>query len=573
MMLAMLESESEDRSATVIDAVMYLSHFGLREAPFTITPDPRYLYMSERHREALAHLLYGVGEGGGFVQLTGEVGTGKTTLCRALLEQLPPHVDVALILNPWLTSGELLATVCDELGVDYPPQTTSVKPFVDALYRHLLDAHARGRRTVVIVDEAQDLSAEVLEQIRLLTNLETTREKLLQIVLIGQPELIKLLEREDLRQLSQRITARYHLEPFSEEDTRAYVRHRLQVAGRTRGIFSDDALRKVHAASGGIPRVINVICDRALLGAFAHQQAHVDGRMIRKAAMEVRGPRSNRPFWARPWIVAAAGVGVAAIGGAVVLSSAQLVPREGPRAPTPRAAALAPVRLPAPPPGPASAPSASVAAATPRLDATLADPGTRSDEASAFEAIFRRWKVDHPEVPAQLGCDGARAEGLRCLTRTGTWSRLRRYNLPVVLELTVPKGTRHYAALTGLGDRSATLEVGGRSLTFGLGDVEPFWDGAFTLVWKAPALREIPITFGMRGKDVEWLRQRLAAADGQPISGRVRDAFDGELKDRVMGFQRSRSIDPDGIVGDETVLHLSMTGPEPGVPLLSAAGR
>src|SRR5919201_4070009 len=236
---------------------MYLGHFGLKEPPFSITPDPRYLYMTERHREALAHLLYGIGQGGGFVQLTGEVGTGKTTLCRCLLEQVPPEVDVALLFNPKLTSFELLAAVCDELRIPYPEGTTSLKVLVDALYRHLLDAHARGRRTVLIVDEAQDLSAEVLEQIRLLTNLETTREKLLQIILIGQPELITLLEREDLRQLAQRITARYHLEPFAADETRAYIRHRLQIAGRTRGLFTEAAMRTVHAASRGIPRLIN----------------------------------------------------------------------------------------------------------------------------------------------------------------------------------------------------------------------------------------------------------------------------------------------------------------------------
>src|SRR5919201_4829908 len=236
---------------------MYASYFGLKEAPFSITPDPRYLYMSERHREALAHLLYGIGEGGGFVQLTGEVGTGKTTLCRCLLEQVPPHVDVALILNPRLTALELLGAVCDELRIPYPVDTTSTKTLVDLLYRYLLDAHGRGRRTVLIIDEAQDLSIDVLEQVRLLTNLETTREKLLQIILIGQPELITLLEREDLRQLAQRITARYHLEPFDAADTRAYIRHRLQIAGRTRGLFTEAAMRTVHAASRGIPRLIN----------------------------------------------------------------------------------------------------------------------------------------------------------------------------------------------------------------------------------------------------------------------------------------------------------------------------
>jgi general secretion pathway protein A len=280
---------------------MYVEHFGLAELPFSLTPDPRYVYMSERHREALAHLIYGINQGDGFVQLTGEVGTGKTTMCRCLLEQLPPDVDVALIFNPRLTSHELLAAVCDELRVAYPAGTDSVKLLVDSLYRHLLGAHARGRRTVLIIDEAQNLSVDVLEQVRLLTNLETARDKLLQIILIGQTELAALLERPELRQLAQRVTARYHLRPFSQDETRAYIVHRLGVAGRTRMLFSPWALREVHRLSRGVPRLINVICDRALLGAYATSRSWVDVHTVRRAAREVRGVRvGGRRL---PWIL------------------------------------------------------------------------------------------------------------------------------------------------------------------------------------------------------------------------------------------------------------------------------
>src|SRR5471030_1754162 len=254
---------------------MYLSFFGLLEKPFAITPDPRYLYLSERHAEALAHLLYGINDAGGFVQLTGEVGTGKTTIIRSLLAQTPKNAEIALILNPRMTAPEFLP-ICEELVIGVPDAATeSRKDLIDILNHYLLRAHADGRRVVLVVDEAQNLAPEVLEQVRLLTNLETNTQKLLQIILIGQPELRELLGRNDLRQLAQRVTARFHLQPLAREETIAYVRHRLRIAGSTSEIFSGAALREVHRLSGGVPRVINIICDRALLGAYTEDHHHV----------------------------------------------------------------------------------------------------------------------------------------------------------------------------------------------------------------------------------------------------------------------------------------------------------
>ncbi len=253
--------------------------------------------MSERHAEALAHLLYGINEAGGFIQLTGEVGTGKTTIVRTLLSRVPHHADVALILNPRITPVEFLLTICEELGLGLDEaDRDSVKQMVDALNRRLLSAHAEGRRIIVIVDEAQNLSAEVLEQVRLLTNLETATQKLLQIILIGQPELRELLDRTELRQLAQRITGRYHLKPLSREETQQYVRHRLRVAGASGEIFTPAALREVHRVSSGIPRVINVCCDRALLGAYTQETRKVTPALVRRAAGEVYG-RRFAPLW------------------------------------------------------------------------------------------------------------------------------------------------------------------------------------------------------------------------------------------------------------------------------------
>src|ERR1700734_2951081 len=269
---------------------MYLSFFGLNEKPFAITPDPRYLYLSERHAEALAHLLYGINEAGGFVQLTGEVGTGKTTIVRSLLAQTPKNAEIALILNPKMTAPEFLLTICEELGIGVPDSATeSLKDLVDILSGYLLRAHAGGRRVVVVVDEAQNLAPDVLEQVRLLTNLETNTRKLLQIILIGQPELRKLLAREDLRQIAQRITARFHLDPLSRLETAACARHRMRVAGATTEIFTRGALREIYRVSGGIPRVINILSDRAMLGAYTQELHQVPGSLVRRAGAEVFG--------------------------------------------------------------------------------------------------------------------------------------------------------------------------------------------------------------------------------------------------------------------------------------------
>src|SRR5215510_3374103 len=299
---------------------MYASFFGLNEKPFSITPDPRFLFLSERHAEALAHLVYGVNEAGGFIQLTGEVGTGKTTVVRSLLAQAPKHAEIALILNPRMTPAEFLLAICEELGIKVEERSEdSLKDLVDLLSLHLLKAHSEGKRIVLVVDEAQNLAAEVLEQVRLLTNLETETQKLLQIILIGQPELRELLGRTELRQLAQRITGRYHLAPLSAEETSAYVRHLLLVAGATREIFSNGALREVRRLSGGVPRLINIICDRALLGAFTEDRHLVSASVVRRAAGEVFG-RSIQPGWL-PW---AAGSAVAAL---AVVSAALLLPR------------------------------------------------------------------------------------------------------------------------------------------------------------------------------------------------------------------------------------------------------
>ncbi|MTV54340.1 ExeA family protein, partial [Pseudoduganella buxea] len=290
---------------------MYTQFFQLKQSPFSIAPDPRYLFMSERHREALAHLLYGVGSGGGFVLLTGEIGAGKTTVCRCFIEQIPPDCRLAYIFNPKLSVEELLLSVCDEFRVALPAATDgalSVKGYVDAINRHLLESHAQGLHNVLVIDEAQNLSAAVLEQLRLLTNLETSERKLLQIILIGQPELRTMLARPELEQLAQRVIARYHLGSLTAAETAQYIGHRLAVAGATGPTpFGANVTRLVHQLTGGVPRRINLLCDRALLGAYVENRRAVTRRIVRRAAAEVfagqRGTVSRRP-----WLLAGGGV-------------------------------------------------------------------------------------------------------------------------------------------------------------------------------------------------------------------------------------------------------------------------
>ncbi|HEY8509809.1 MAG TPA: AAA family ATPase, partial [Steroidobacteraceae bacterium] len=359
---------------------MYLSFFGLNEKPFAITPDPRYLYLSERHAEALAHLLYGISEAGGFVQLTGEVGTGKTTIIRSLLGKTPRNAEIALILNPRMTAPEFLLTICEELGIGVPDSAQgSLKDLVDILNDYLLRAHANGRRVVVVVDEAQNLAPDVLEQVRLLTNLETNTQKLLQIILIGQPELRELLARNELRQLAQRVTGRYHLNPLDRRETAAYVRHRLRVAGATTDIFTASALREVYRLSGGVPRVINVICDRALLGAYTQDMHKVTGRLVRRAASEVFG-RTLMPAWL-PWAASAATLAVIASG---ALALWQTAPWDSRAAGIAEAAAADQPQAPPPTEDDDSQGDSS-------LLALLAEHASETDTDSAFRTLFGLW--------------------------------------------------------------------------------------------------------------------------------------------------------------------------------------
>jgi general secretion pathway protein A len=562
---------------------MYTRFFGLNEKPFAITPDPRYLFMSERHGEGLAHLVYGVTESGGFIQLTGEVGTGKTTLVRTLLGQIPAEVDVALVLNPNLTSTEFLIAICEELRIPLPEERHSIRALVDALNRHLLDAHARGRRTILLIDEAQNLSADVLEQLRLLTNLETTRQKLLQIILIAQPELRDMLSQQNLRQLAQRVTGRYHLEPLSRDETAKYIDHRLRVAGALGEIFDDAAKREVYRLSGGVPRIINVICDRALLGAYSREVRKVDRRTVRRAAAEVSGQRLTPVAlkWAMP-VVAVVCAGLIGAGLWSVLTGRDSA--EGSVA----AAALAgePEVAEEEDPGQAvQTPEPVVQAADPdveppdvarnggeqgpTLEEVLRAAGAATRRGAAMDTLFALWGADYDPATGQP-CAQAEAAGLRCYPDRGSLSNIRQLNRPVVLTLRDSAGSEHEVVLVGLDDEAGTLAIGERRYTYPLDEISDLWFGQYLLVWRPPAGIDNVIRPGMTDENVVWLRQSLAAIHPDYRASSLDSSyFDDELAARLREFQRRQRLEADGVAGARTqILISSLLGAE-GSPRLS----
>jgi general secretion pathway protein A len=557
---------------------MYTSFFGLQEKPFAITPDPRYLYLSERHAEALAHLLYGINEAGGFIQLTGEVGTGKTTVIRSLLEQLPGHADVALILNPRVTPAEFLLTICEELHIQVPESGRgSTKTLMDLLGRHLLDTHAQGRRVVLIVDEAQNLSTQTLEQVRLLTNLETATTKLLQIILIGQPELRELLGQPELRQLAQRITGRYHLNPLSPSETAGYIKHRMRIAGATAEVFTPSALREAHRLSGGIPRVINVICDRALLGAFTQEDHRAGASLVRLAASEVYG----RPVPA-PWLKWATGAAIAAALGLVAVGVWTFASQRATRTPAAVVDTGSPSATSASDTASADLPPATAAAVAPDADAGIAPPpaaipldellvrhGNDTSTEAALAKLFALWGTVY-EPSRGRGCEQAARQGLECLFQKGSWAQLRTLNRPAILTLTDEMGRMHQVVLSGLTDETATLDLGGQSREVPIVALSRYWFGDFLLLWRPPLAVVKALAPGMRGEDVRWLRESVRAAQGLPTTPPVSDVYDEDLVRLVQDFQRQHRLAVDGVAGVQTQIVLDTTLNATGSPTIVA---
>ena len=530
---------------------MYLQHYGLAEPPFAITPDPRFVYLSERHRDALAHLLFGIGQGGGggFVQLTGEVGTGKTTLSRLLLEQLPENTRVALVLNPRQTPVELLETICEELHLDLAGRRGSTKALVDALNAFLLDAYARGLRVVLIIDEAQNLSVDALEQVRLLTNLETDTQKLLQIILLGQPELRDILARPDLRQLAQRITARFHLTPLDAAETATYLRHRYRVAGGLHLPFEPAAIRRIHAHSGGVPRLINVIAERALLGGYAHDDTRIDARTIDRAAKEALAPRARS--WRRRWLLPA-GVGAAAL---VLIAGVYAW-----RAPTTKATDRsqdAPVAVATASAAGASIPDAHAKKArTQALDATAL--AARIDDAApasplAWKQLLELWKLPSDDVSIGIAsqCPFAISTDAYCLRARGPLDRLVAQDRPALLHLR--NGTREARALLlGADARNVRLSLDGRALEVDRLALSHHWSGEYTTLWRGPDGLVLPLADN--SPSMAWVRSHLTTRY-LPVDAVA--ALDADLRAAVQRFQGDSGLASDGVIGPETLMALA----------------
>lgn len=552
---------------------MYKAFYGLNDNPFSIAPNPHYMFLSDRHREALAHLTYGLGETGGFVLLTGEVGTGKTTVSRCLLQQIPDNTDTAFILNPSLTELELLATLCDELEISYGENPT-LKQLTDLISMYLLNNHKNGRNTVLIIDEAQHLRSEVLEQLRLLTNLETNTKKLLQVILIGQPELQQLLKRQDLRQLAQRITARYHLLPLNREEIALYVLHRLQVAGRHEPLFTRKAIAALHKHSGGIPRLTNLLCERALMAGYGQGKVPIDHKMVNQAAIEVLGDidESNEKRW--PFVAAAALV--LAFGLSFYLFNRTAID-ENLSATTalPQAQAQQPVDEPITtitankPLIQVQQPQAPVQS-TPAVNAEqqiLRQAMLQSNSIdNAFAGLFGLW--DKQPIIGLSACQAAQQQNLACYQQQGNWNSIMRLNYPAVVYLQDAQANVFYGVIVERQVDQILLQLGEQQFWVNKDWFDRHFSGTFEILWQPDSILPREIGQASSVAEVQWLENSLAIVSQR--RARLLTQFDSELEQQLMQFQRQHGLKPDGIAGNQTLIQLNLYLSQQG-PRLSAS--
>lgn len=527
---------------------MYNDYYGFREKPFNITPDPGFIFLSAHHNEAFAHLLYGIDNHVGFIALTGEVGAGKTTVIRTLLGQMSPELyRTALIFNPCLSSLGLMQSINREYGLC--GNHTDTADLLNELNRFLLEENSAGRTVVLVVDEAQNLGSTVLEQVRLISNLETERDKLIQIVLVGQPELRELLSRPDLRQLKQRIGVSYHLRPMNLADTRDYIAHRIEVAGRKdSNLFTAGATQQIYRFSGGLPRLINLACDRALLLGYTRGKTPITTGMAKTAIADVllttRATGSMRSFlFACLTLLVVAMLGA----GMYTLNQAQ----------TPKTAAkLAPTAAPAPLVVP-------IALSVPTLSREMTAVKEKDNALAVFNVIAGIWRVSpagwaspQPDLPEVL----ARERGLDIFRFAGNLGALLRFDSPAILELALPGVTgKRYLALTGSQNGRYTIAppLAGQTTLSGA-ELDSIWSGRAYLPWKNHLDITPGIKPGARGRAVSRLQELLQGAGY--YRGKVTGIFDQPTLDAVRSFQNAKGVDPDGAIGRQTLFLLYRTG-------------
>jgi general secretion pathway protein A len=539
---------------------MYVEFFGLKEKPFALVPDPRYLYLGRSHREALAHLLYGIEEDAGFIEIVGQVGTGKTTLCRVLVERVGADVELAFIFNPSASELELLEAINREFGL--PTAVRTRTEMLEELNRFLLEKKSAGRRVLLVIDEAQDLDPDVMEQIRLLSNLETEREKLLQIVLIGQPELDEMLRRPELRQLRQRITVRWTLEAFDRAETAEYVRHRLRVADCAENPFTPGALRALHRIAKGFPRLINAIADRALLLGFSRGRKRISSRMIRAAAREL--PSTDLPHRSLLGLRATTaslllGAGATLGLGAVAWQALSTMQPPIPAVETPVVTqALPPPPPPAPPPPPPP-PDPLEGLAPDGIEYALLSRDAPTTAALALDALLDVWgypPLGRASLSPNLYANAVREIApLRVLSRHATREQVAALDLPLIIELEPQPDQLRYATLLGLEPAGgARVRAGGAEFSLSRGQLDRLWTGRGFFLWSN--FESVPaLAAGMNGTAVRWLQARLTDLEYMQRGDATGD-FDERTIEALRRFQTSHGLEATGDVGPETLIAL-----------------
>ncbi len=564
---------------------MYNEYFGFKEAPFSIAPDPRYLYMTAQHRDALAHLVYGLNSEGGCILLTGEVGTGKTTICRCLLEQIPDQANVALVLNPKLNEIELLETICDELKISYPDSSNSIKTYTDRIYDFLIKSNQKNEKTVLIIDEAQNLDSKVLEQLRLLTNLETNQRKLLQIIILGQPELLAILAKTEMRQLAQRITARFHLQPLTKHEVKAYINHRLAVAGQNIQLFPENSIKLLYKLSNGVPRLINVICDRALLGAYVENQYAVNPSILKKAATEVFGELKNVEqqqknkqrlypiavffsFLILAFVVVSYFKNNTEIASNspqdIIVSDIKNEPSFT-NSRTIIQTSLDDLTAEKISTGQASeaqsAKKTSTTAIVTELDIEHDDINeilndASNNPASAYHELFKTWGLHYNDKTSITACKQAETYFLSCLFKHGNINNLKIHNRPAVLTLTNNQGVKRYITITSIDKNLATVFSNNKAYSVKLDDIDKHWYGSFILLWRKPEHYSSVITPGDSSDIITWLNTQLIKINKTQLTDII-SVYDDHLIDKVKAFQLQQGLTADGIVGPVTIIHIN----------------